>query len=129
MISNIEIRKYKNFDFVCWYWQQGKRWGHECRLCKDGIEIGNDKTRYYNRTWEAYKYQTVMRGAIENYKKQELAREIEGYKYNNGLKGYDMDKHEEYNKPLPRGVKAKITEEFNKQPIWEELDNFVKEGK
>lgn len=37
---------------------------HETALYKNGEFIGEHKVQYYNRTWESYQYQTVMKGAI-----------------------------------------------------------------
>lgn len=76
--GDLNIKKHGEYEFVCWYWQQGNAWGHECRLCKTGEKAGYElskyRTRYYNRTWEKYTYQSVMYGALEEYKKQELSR-------------------------------------------------------
>lgn len=131
--GDLNIKKHGEYEFVCWYWQQGNAWGHECRLCKTGEKAGYElskyRTRYYNRTWEKYTYQSVMYGALEEYKKQELARYIENYKYENKLKYYDMEEtHDWVEKPLPRGVKKKLEEEFNNQPLWQELNNYIEEG-
>lgn len=124
-----ESKNYKDYQFVCWYWEQGNAWGHEARLCKYGTEVGKGRTRYYNRTWEAYTYQSVMRMALDDYKKQELERYIENYKYENNLKGWNRETSENYEKPLPKGKRKELTEEFNNQPIWKELEDFVREGK
>lgn len=45
---------------------RGNRSGfvHESKLFKDGRLIGERKVQYYNRTWECYRYQTVMIGLI-----------------------------------------------------------------
>lgn len=132
MINRVNIKKFKNFEFVCWGWETSNAWGHECRLCdvgeRAGLEVGKYKTRYYNRTWEAYTFQSVMFGALENYKKNELENYLNNYKYLNGLKGYDREKGVEYDKPFPRGMKKKLTEEFNANPKWEELENYVRRG-
>ena len=53
---------------------RGNRSGfvHETQLFKDGRLLGKNKVQYYNRTWECYRYQSVMRGVIykllESYK-------------------------------------------------------------
>lgn len=130
--GDITIKKFKNYEFVCWYWATSRAWGHECRLCNvgemAGIEIGKARVRYYNRTWEAYTFQSVMYEALGNYKKSELNRYLDNYKYSNGLKGYDHEKGVEYEKPFPKGVKKKLVEEFNNQARWEDIKNYIKRG-
>lgn len=37
---------------------------HKTELFKNGIRIGHNKCQYYNRTWEAYTYQSVMKGLV-----------------------------------------------------------------
>ncbi len=126
--GNITIHKYKDYEFVCWYWDTSNAWGHECRLCKNGMELARGRARYYNRTWECYTFQTVMFEALENYKKQELERFIDDYKYGNGYKGYDTETHKEFENRLPRGMKQKLEKAFEANPKWTELHDFVKDG-
>lgn len=131
--GDITIKKFKNYEFVCWYWETSNSWGHECRLCDvgemAGIEIGKARVRYYNRTWEAYTFQSVMYEALENYKKSELDRHLENYKYSNGLKYYDTEVHDTVEKPFPKGVKKQLVEEFNNQVKWGEIKNFIERGR
>ena len=62
----MEIRELSNgFKFV--NNSRGNRSGfvHETTLFNNnGVEIGNYKIQYYNRTWECYQYQTVMKNCI-----------------------------------------------------------------
>lgn len=55
----------KNVEIVCR--SEGTRYGfrHLANLLYNGYERGNNKVCYYNRTWERYEFQTVLRGAIE----------------------------------------------------------------
>lgn len=45
---------------------RGNRSGfvHETKLFKDGRLLAENKCQYYNRTWECYRYQSVMKGLI-----------------------------------------------------------------
>lgn len=45
---------------------RGNRSGfvHETALYKNGQLIGENKVQYYNRTWEVYQFQTVMKGVV-----------------------------------------------------------------
>lgn len=38
----------------------------DCELIHAGRVIASDTARYYNRTWESYRFQTVMLGAVDN---------------------------------------------------------------
>ncbi len=38
---------------------------HLASLCRDGRVIATARESYYNRTWESYEYQTVIRKAIQ----------------------------------------------------------------
>lgn len=54
---------------------RGNRSGfvHETELMKGNWIIGTNKVQYYNRTWECYTYQTVMKGCVS--KLMESAKE------------------------------------------------------
>lgn len=45
---------------------RGNRSGfvHETELFKNDRFIGENKIQYYNRTWECYAYQSVMKGCV-----------------------------------------------------------------
>ena len=45
---------------------RGNRSGfvHESKLYKNNRLIGENKIQYYNRTWERYTYQSVMKGIV-----------------------------------------------------------------
>ena len=62
----MEIRKLSNgYQFV--NNSRGNRSGfvHETTLFNNnGLEVGNYKIQYYNRTWECYQFQTVMKNCI-----------------------------------------------------------------
>ena len=65
---------------------------HDTTLFKNGEEIGRATAIYYNRTWEYYRYQTVMKkciGAIINEKEEDY---ISTYKANNGIKRLTAEK-------------------------------------
>jgi hypothetical protein len=40
---------------------------HLSFLFKDGFQVAKDKACYYNRTWESYEFQTVIRGVLFKY--------------------------------------------------------------
>lgn len=47
---------------------RGNRSGfvHETELYKNDRLIGRNKCQYYNRTWECYTYQSVMKGCVRD---------------------------------------------------------------
>ena len=66
MIYNREINGHK-IKLVCESWNNRNSWGHEVTIYKNNNEIiGRAKIRYYNRTWECYKYRTAILKAIVN---------------------------------------------------------------
>lgn len=132
MTGEFKTFRYKDFTFSARYWETSNAWGHECYLLRDGVgEVGKARYRYYNRTWECYTYQSVMFGAIEDYKKKELARYLNSRKIELELKGFKKDddgEWREFDKPWPRGMKKAETEKFKESEagkMAEELWKFV----
>lgn len=52
------------YTFVNETWETSNSWGHKTTLFKRHYEIGHNKVRYYNRTWESYRYRTCMSGCV-----------------------------------------------------------------
>lgn len=52
------------YTFVNRTWETSNSWGHETTLFKRHYEIAHNKVRYYNRTWESYRYKTCMSGCV-----------------------------------------------------------------
>lgn len=66
MIYNKEINGVQ-FTLVCESWTDRTSWGHKVTLYRnESVIIGTYKVRYYNRTWEAYLYQSAIKGVINN---------------------------------------------------------------
>lgn len=73
-----------NYEVFGQSWQTHQSWGHNAYILKNGEEIGRNRVRYYNRTWESYQYQTAGEGAVSN-AKEELQREIfDTYRWRTG---------------------------------------------
>ena len=64
MANTIKTINGNNYTFA--NSSRGNRSGfvHESKLYKNNRLIGENKIQYYNRTWESYQYQSVMRGII-----------------------------------------------------------------
>ena len=57
----------KKYIFRCWYYETRNSWGHWCEVI-DGdnyTTICKCRVRYYNRTWESYRFQSVALQAVE----------------------------------------------------------------
>jgi len=61
-------KKIGNAEFTFLLNSRSNRSGfvHECELMAGGVEIVRGKRQYYNRTWESYRYQSVMLDAVDN---------------------------------------------------------------
>jgi hypothetical protein len=46
-------------EIVCEVWSKSGRWGHRAVCLYNGREVAEVKRRYYNRTWEAYQFDSV----------------------------------------------------------------------
>lgn len=131
MTSNFTVYKCGEYMFASRYWRTSQAWGHECYLLDGVRECGKERYRYYNRTWECYTYQSVMYGAVENYKKSELNRYLNNKKIEMGLKGFDDD-YNEFEKPFKRGQKKQLIEQFEQTEVAKEikrLKEFVRDRK
>lgn len=63
---------YENFNFktldgdelkiVCFGYDTGKSWGHKAVILNNDMQV---KIVYYNRTWERFKYESVLYKAVE----------------------------------------------------------------
>lgn len=60
----MKIFKFKNFSLVCQYRDRSGAWGHEAVLLFNNHEQERQKTRYYNRTWERWTFETAGKNVI-----------------------------------------------------------------
>lgn len=69
-IKLAEITNGKMTDTInvsAWYYETRHSWGHKAEVYgKDGV-IATAKIVYLNRTWESYRYQSVIHSALFNY--------------------------------------------------------------
>ena len=56
------------FNFIVERGNTRNGFKHTCNLIVNGLHNVKNGCHYYNRTWEAYDYQSVMSGAINTYK-------------------------------------------------------------
>lgn len=85
----MEIKRFvineNEFEFVCDSWETSNAWGHKVVLFKNGVEVAENKVRYYNRTWEGYRYQSCMLGCISQLKEKCIERWLNKYKTKNNI--------------------------------------------
>jgi hypothetical protein len=55
----------KDLYFEAWSWQRSGRWGHKARAVYQNRVTEEVSITYQNRTWEAYKFQSVMEKLID----------------------------------------------------------------
>lgn len=70
----------KDYSIICEYWETSRARGHRAILMYKGMRIQEAKIRYYNRTREVYRFQSVMRKVVNEYKEDKLQEFIENYK-------------------------------------------------
>jgi hypothetical protein len=106
-----------NWQLINESWETRNSWGHKTTILRNDFEFLSHKIKYYNRTWENYRYQTCMRGAIEELREQQLSRYIDDYKYNNNISRFR------------KGEKEEVLEAFKETEISKELDALEEEIK
>lgn len=76
------------FEFVCESWSNSRAWGHRVKLYTgtNYAPIADAKIRYYNRTWEAYQYQSCMHAAADRVRHEREALLLSRYKEDHNIK-------------------------------------------
>lgn len=114
----MEIRKIKvngrEYQFVNDSRSTRNGFAHDTTLFIDGCEYGRASCHYLNRTWESYRYQTVMKRCIDNLIEDNYKDYIASYKADNGIKRLTAEKREQ------------IETEFYKQKEIKELQKVYK---
>lgn len=58
------LKRINGYTFVCESRNTRSGFAHDCALYYDECEISKASCYYYNRTWECYQYQSVMKCAV-----------------------------------------------------------------
>lgn len=98
------------YELLCETWETYRAWGHRVILLRNGVELNERKIRYYNRTWECYRYQTCMFGCIEDYIERECNKYIYAYRQATEITRFK------------KGEKRKLINTFNKSILVKELN-------
>lgn len=114
----MEIRKIKTngrmYEFVNSSRNTRTGFAHDTTLFIDGREHGTATAIYYNRTWERYRYQTVMQRCIDDIIEANKKDYIAVYKADNGINRLTAEKREQ------------VEKEFFKQKNIKELQKVYK---
>lgn len=115
----IILKNGNEYQFINESWETSQAWGHKTVLYKRGqtFPISQAKIRYYNRTWESYRYQTCMRKAVETWRDEQEDLYIERYKAKNGIERFK------------KGEKQKVINEFNNTDLAKEIEEIKNELK
>lgn len=76
--KNAKLTAYKEFilddtyTVECNTYETRYSWGHYAKLVKNGYVIDESKFTYYNRTWEAYTYQSIIHSLLDKNKLSHL---------------------------------------------------------
>ena len=94
-IKKIICKSGNEYNIVNEYWETSRAWGHKSTLVAQWGEIESRKVRYYNRTWESYKYQTCMSGLLDSILENDFKNYITREKENNGIARLTKEKKAE----------------------------------
>lgn len=62
----------KHIKIEAEYYETRYSWGHKAYLFINGHEVVDDKITYYNRTWESYQFQSILKSIINKAAKDKL---------------------------------------------------------
>ena len=111
-----ECKAYPEFKIVAYTYETPSSWGHKAELIRNNDHTLNTyKIRYYNRTWECYQYQSVIKSVLNDYIDYLIKDYIDDYKTQNSITRLKSQQREELIK------QAKMT------PLVEKLETFYKE--
>ena len=111
----------KDYVFICRSAKNRSGFTHDCEM-QIGIQSFKCHAQYYNRTWECYTYQSVMIGALNEYKDY-IERHIkEKFLTENGYGRMTPSRKVEFEKVLVENPQlkeiAEVRKELDKNPSW-----------
>ena len=134
MVETIKrIARGVEFTFYCEAYDTRNGFAHRCDVYMNGERIASNKSFYLNRTWESYKYQSVMRGAI--YGAMNVARddikarfkESHGYKRMTEARERELEKvyeENEYLKTLEELLRIVTESRYGTEEEREQLESM-----
>lgn len=94
-IKKIICKSGNEYNIVNEYWETSRAWGHKSTLIAPWGEVASHKIRYYNRTWESYRYQSCMGQLLSNILESNQKSYITEYKEKNNISRLLADKKAE----------------------------------
>lgn len=111
-----ECKAYPEFKIVAYTYETPSSWGHKAELIRNNdYTLNTYKIRYYNRTWEYYEYQSVIKSVLKDYIDYLIKDYINDYKTQNNITR------------LKTALKEELTRQAKLTPLVEKLETFYKE--
>jgi len=88
------------YQFLCETGSTRSGFSHTCHLLRDGGEVAVDTVHYINRTWESYRFRTVMCRAIESLIGEEKKYLEDEYRKEHGISRMTAKRREEFEKSI-----------------------------
>jgi hypothetical protein len=111
-----QCKSHPEFKIVAQSYETRNSWGHKAYLVNDNNYTMNTyKITYYNRTWECYQYQSVIKSVLYDYMTQLINDYINDYKDTNNIKR------------LNHNLKQQLTDQAKMTPLFEKLNTFYGE--
>lgn len=111
-----KCKEYPEYEIVAYSYETSNSWGHKATLMHNGTRtLNNYKIRYYNRTWECYQYQSVIKAVISDYINYLIENFITDYKEHNNIKRLRAD------------LKQSLIKDAKSMPIIQKLETFYGE--
>ena len=110
------IFAHNNYTIVADTYSTARNWGHKATLLLNNTyTLATHKITYYNRTWERYEYQSVIKGLLSYYISSLVDDYINDYKQQNSINR------------LSQKLRQQLTEQAYTTPQIKELNNFYGE--
>lgn len=111
-----ECKAYPEFKIVAYTYETSSSWGHKAELIRNNdYTLNTYKIRYYNRTWESYQYQSVIKSVLNDYIDYLIKDYINDYKTQNNITR------------LKTTLKEELIRQAKMTPLVEKLETFYKE--
>lgn len=112
-----KCKAYPEYEIVAYSYETHNSWGHKATLIHNGThELNRYKITYYNRTWECYQYQSVIKSVISDYLDYVLNEYVNDYKADNNIKR------------LKKSIRVELVKQCKENnEFYQKLETFYKE--
>lgn len=111
-----ECKAYPEFKIVAYSYETRNSWGHKAELINNNnYTLNTYKITYYNRTWECYQYQSVIKSVLYDYMTQLINDYIDDYKQQNSIIR------------LNHNLREELTRQVKQTPLFEKINTFYGE--